>query len=220
MLRDKNDERLLPLYNKGTFLVQLNALGGVVRATQIGAHDLRVHDLRIDANGSAVIAGSYRGTDNPPLNGESEEPIPLLGALKLRDAGVGQGAFIAKFNAAHKPLWAHAFTSENAVAINTIALKNNGLVATGSFYKNAQIGSRRLKTPDSETDAFMVSLSMKGEIEAVRHFTGSSKENIAAITVQNNKILLYGSYEGSMAANGKTNASKGRYENGFIYLLD
>ena len=65
----------------------------------------------------------------------------------------------------------------------------------------------------------MVSLKAAGEIEGVRHFTGRDFEKTTVISGPDNSIWVYGSFRATMAANGKINSSKGRYENGFLYQI-
>ena len=217
--RETENEKSIPIYDKGTFLAVLNAKGGVIRATKIGSNEINVADIEVDLNGNTLIAGNYRGTDNTPEEGEHLMPIASFGTLKLTDTGRGQGAFVAQFDKNHKPVWAQAFTSYRTMAINSLAVQNSKIIATGSFYKNAQIGSRKLVAPDQHLDAYMVTLANTGEIDGVRHFSGANSEKVSVIKGPNNSALLYGSFKANMAAKGAINTSKGRYENGFLYKM-
>ena len=143
----------------------------------------------------------------------------MLGSLRLKDTHTGQGAFIKLTDSSHKPVWAQAFTSQHAMSLNSLAIHQEQVFATGSFYKNAQIGSRKLTAPDRYSDAFMVILKKGGGIEGVRHFTGSDSEKVSVLSDLMG-IWLYGSFRANMAALGKINTSSGRYENGFIYRID
>jgi hypothetical protein len=141
--------------NRDIFVLKLDAAGKHVGSARFGGLDSDyATSIALLPNGAGyVIAGAFSAT------------LDLGNGVTLTAVSSGfTDAFVARFDATGKALWAKAFAGpNNDEATQVVVDAQSNVYVTGSFRGTATLGATELTAPpNSETDAFVVKLDAQG----------------------------------------------------------
>lgn len=105
------------------------ATGTVLGAGEINRGNLDVRSLEVDANGSAVLSGSYYGQGT-------------IGTYTIGQSSISAGAFLTRFSPAGVPLWVRQLTSTSGGShgiLGQAVLPNGDVLIGGAFQGNVTL---------------------------------------------------------------------------------
>ncbi len=184
------------------FVVKLNNNGNGIWAKQAGGAELdEARDIAVDSNGGVYIVGNFSDTAN-------------LFGTSLVAGGTESWAydiFIAKLNNLGEGQWAkRGGSDENQRDYGDVITidDSNDLYVTGRFKEDANIFGQVL-TGTTSDNAFFVKLNSAGDVNWIKHWTGTSRTYSRDLVVNNGNVYVTGGFFGTLNADSEVVTSAG-----------
>ncbi len=177
---------------------------------------------KFDANGALLWSNFFTGTSSSAYDGLNAMSIlgsdvyvcgyqaggASLGSVAL---GTTNSQFVAKYNNSGTAQWAYELSG---ATISEIACNSSRIAVTGSFFSSVNLGGTTYTTAGI-VDTFILCLDNLGAFQWGQTLGSANADYGKAVTFRNNKIVLTGTYNGSLAWGTTTLSNLG---NDDIYL--
>ncbi|MEP7126122.1 MAG: hypothetical protein ABJE95_34635, partial [Byssovorax sp.] len=154
-----------------TFVGELDSLGKPLWGNSISVIP---YNIAIDAAGNLVLCGYVNG------------PVDLGGGL-LTDVGDNETAFVVKYDAAGKYLWAKTYAATDTSTAAALALDSSGnVVVVGQFTGDADFGGGKLTSTGGvggQSDVFIVKLDPSGGHVWSKQFGDKASQGANGVTI-------------------------------------
>ena len=176
-----------------------------IRTLESSGH-LYVMDIASDEEGNVIVGGSYNGAF---INGGASIPSKGLGDV-----------FLAKYNSVGELDWIQFGGGAGDDYVEGVDINQEGVVvATGSFFEEAEFGSALLTSSGSD-DIFVAQYSAEGDLKWIRSAGGSEYDYAFNVTIDSRgNSYLTGSFEGTasfenqeLISAGNTDAFLSKYD--------
>ncbi len=191
---------------KDAFIAEYNSEGLLLQTIHIsGKNDVRAGAVTTDKDGNIYVCGDFRETCN-------------FGTFSLT-ANRYRSNFVAKYASDGKLLWAKQVETDSRNHKSFLACDKDGsLYYAGSFYKEAKIDKKSIKS-ESSSDIFLAQFDTKGNIINFTCFGGSDKDIITDLVNTDTGILMTGSFKNKLNIGNIILESAGN-EDGFTALIN
>jgi len=190
------------------FVAKFDPLGNAIWSKRFGDASTQVaHAVAVDNTGAISVGGAMAG------------PVAFEGTL-LTSAGASD-AFLARFEADGKFVWARNFGDTLAQTIRHLAVtKTNLVIAAGEFAGVIDFGgSPNVQMSAGSTDIFLARFDTSGFISGSRRFGGPTIDTVRGMALDSaDQIYLTGGYEGTATFNGPTLISTGARDANIVQL--
>jgi hypothetical protein len=189
------------------FVAKLDGSGGHVWSRRFGdPGDQIARDLVSDTAGNVILAGYFDGAVD-------------FGGGSLSSEGATD-AFVAKLDANGAHLWNRRFGDAGKVDPMAVAVDGTGnVLLAGYFTGSVDFGGGPLACSGSP-DAFLAKLDASGGHLWSKGIGGGGSQSADSVTVDaQGRVLLAGSFQGSMPFGGSTLTSAGAWD-AFVAKLE
>jgi len=190
------------------FVVKLSPAGDQVWAKSYGdtVAEQRALGITADKDGNVYVVGSFQGS------------IDLGGGALTAEAGKQQ-AYVAKLSPTGAYLWAKAYGTDAAAAIDVQVDANGNVYALGNFKGIITLGGSEFSAGNAE-NVFLVKLDKDGKHVWSHDFgTTNSAESATSLALDGDKPVIVGNFTGSIDFGGGNLVSAGIYDM-FLAKLD
>lgn len=182
------------------FVAKMSADGTFSWARRYGGSGVdRAESICVLPDGSSLLTGSVVGSS-------------VFGSTTLTT--LSPTAFIAKLDPAGVPLWAVKPSGGTWSGASAVSTRSDGtIVVAGYFAGTMSFGAVTVTAPKltfETTDAYLATLSPKGEFISAQRFGGYGQDGFnGLVALGDGSVVVSGSFEDAMAIGGKTLTSGG-----------